>query len=60
MLEKKLLLREFAGQCCDVQINWRTNDSCYVTFLTQKGYGDPVLEKEKLLYLLRCIEHQIE
>ena len=48
----ELLLRGFAGQYCDVQINWRKDGTCYVTFLSQPGYGFPTLEISQLSKLI--------
>ena len=53
---KELLLREYAGQGCDVKIVIRESGSAYVSFRALPGYGYPSLEKDKLEALLEQIE----
>lgn len=52
---KKFILREIAGQGCDVEITIRDNGSVKVTFQSMPGYGYPSLEKEDLIVLLKYI-----
>lgn len=53
---KELILKEYAGQKCDVKITIRENGSSYVTFNSVEGYGSPSLEKEELEKLITMME----
>lgn len=58
-MSEETLLREFAGQRCDVLICTRNNGSQYVTFKSQTGYGYPSLERDQLVELLRRMNVQV-
>lgn len=53
---KKLTLVEFAGQKCDVMVKKRDDDTKYVTFLSERAYGFPKLELDKMETLLQIMK----
>ena len=55
-MKATITLKEFAGQYCDVEINKRTNNSVYITFKSQTGFGYPTLEEGDLEVLNRKVK----
>ncbi len=53
-MKKELILKEFAGQKCDVYIFTR-GESSYVSFRSMRGYGYPTLDEKKLEKLIKII-----
>lgn len=51
----KMVLNDFAGQGCDVEPVLRDNGSSLVRFLSTPGYGNPSIEKEDLVTILKYI-----
>lgn len=56
MRHKCLILEQYAGQNCNVEIHVRENGSKYVHFCPSKGYGDPYLEEHELAELLSMMK----
>lgn len=53
----EIVLKEFAGQKCDVKICSRNNGSIYVMFQSDNGFGPPVLDQDKFVELNDHIKH---
>ena len=52
----KLILNEYAGQRCPVELNKRENGSVWIQFKMEPGYGYPSLEEKDLEKLLSDIK----
>lgn len=57
MKGKELILREFAGQNCDVKIFiGEDTGEASISFVSQEGYGNPSITKDKLEEILVYIK----
>jgi len=55
-MKRQLILKEYAGQKCDVEMFVREDDSSYVRFKSVPAYGFPYLSKEELADLLKHLK----
>lgn len=56
MKHKTMILKDFAGQRCDVEINQRQDGTIYLCFKSEYGFGFPYIDEGDLHYLVRKIE----